>query len=216
MNVYFLSGLGADERAFSFLQLDFCNPVFIPWIKPQDEEETLPSYAGRISELIKEPAPVIVGLSFGGMLATEIASVNPSAKAILISSAKHHKEIPFYLRMWRKFPLYRFVPSKFAKAVSKPLCRLFMNASSRKEMHVLNNLLNDADVDFNLWAVDAVLNWKNNIVPPNVTHIHGTGDKLLPYSYVKADYTIEGGTHLMIMNNAKEISGLLKSLIHKS
>jgi hypothetical protein len=31
--VYFISGLGADKRAFSFLDLSFCEPVFINWIQ---------------------------------------------------------------------------------------------------------------------------------------------------------------------------------------
>ena len=55
--------------------------------------------------------------------------------------------------------------------------------------------------------------WENNITVENITHIHGTSDKLLPYKKVKADYTINGGTHLMVMNNPEEISDLLKKLI---
>jgi hypothetical protein len=42
--VYFISGLGADKRAFSFLDLSFCEPVFIDWIQPL-KNELLPEYA---------------------------------------------------------------------------------------------------------------------------------------------------------------------------
>ncbi|HQV56104.1 MAG TPA: alpha/beta hydrolase, partial [Chitinophagaceae bacterium] len=83
--VYFISGLGADKRAFSFLDLSFCEPIFIDWIKPVDNE-SLYQYAMRLKEQINEPSPIIVGVSFGGMLATEIAKSDASAKVIIISS----------------------------------------------------------------------------------------------------------------------------------
>ena len=85
--VYFISGLGADKRAFSFLDLSFCEPVFIEWIKPL-HKESLQQYALRLKEQIKEASPTIVGMSFGGMLATEIAKLDATAKIIIISSNK--------------------------------------------------------------------------------------------------------------------------------
>ena len=75
MKVYFISGLGADYRVFSLLELSFCEPVFIGWIKPQPNE-SLPHYAARLLEQIPETSPIIVGISFGGMLVTEMARQN--------------------------------------------------------------------------------------------------------------------------------------------
>ena len=49
--------------------------------------------------------------------------------------------------------------------------------------------------------------------PKNVIHIHGTADRLLPYRYVKADYIINNGEHVMIMDKGEEVSELLKKLI---
>jgi pimeloyl-ACP methyl ester carboxylesterase len=70
--VYFISGLCADKRAFSFLNLSFCEPVFINWIQPL-KNESLSAYALRLKEQIRDDNPIIVGVSFGGMLATEMA-----------------------------------------------------------------------------------------------------------------------------------------------
>jgi len=82
--IYCISGLGANEKVFQFLDLSFAKPVFIQWIRPLDNE-TLPQYAMRLKEeFISEPKPVIFGLSLGGMLAVEIAKAMPSSKAILI------------------------------------------------------------------------------------------------------------------------------------
>jgi hypothetical protein len=49
-----------------------------------------------------------------------------------------------------------------------------------------------------------------------VIHIHGTKDNLLPLKYVDADITVENGGHLMIVENAVEISACLKQIICKN
>jgi len=103
--VYFISGLGADKRVFSFLDLSFCVPVFIEWITPL-KKESLESYALRLSKNIPEINPTIVGISFGGMLATEIAKANPDIKAIIISSNKTSAELPNLFRIGKYLPVY--------------------------------------------------------------------------------------------------------------
>ena len=59
--IYFISGLGADKRVFSFLDLSFCDPVFIEWIPPL-KKESLKEYALRLREQIKDESPVIIGI----------------------------------------------------------------------------------------------------------------------------------------------------------
>lgn len=83
-----------------------------------------------------------------------------------------------------------------------------------EQRKVQRQILQDSDSSFTRWAVHAILTWKNTTVPPNVIHIHGTADRLLPYRYVKADYTVDKGRHIMILDNAEEISQLLKKLIN--
>lgn len=209
--VYFIAGLGADKRAFSFLNLDFCQPQFIDWVKP-NREETLASYADVLFSYIKDEEATIVGLSFGGMLATEIAKKHPATKVIIVSSAKTYQEIPFYFRIWRHLPLYKFHSNKIKNTLGPVTLRLFSaRGVEQKKMQLL--IMKDTDPAFLSWAMGAIVNWKNTIIPKNVTHIHGTGDKLLPYKYVKANHTIKDGQHVMIMDHAKELSQLLKQLI---
>lgn len=209
--VYFISGLGADKRAFSFLDLSFCKPVFIDWIIPL-KNESLQSYALRLKEQIKEPGPIIVGVSFGGMLATEIAKTDSSIKAIIISSNRIKKEFPKILLIGKYIPVYKWVPSSLLKKGTF-IRKMFFAPTGEQQKKIFHQILNDSDSKFTKWAVYAIMHWQNDIVPENVIHIHGTSDKLLPYRLVKADYTIQKGTHLMIMNHYNEISDLLKKLI---
>ncbi|MDQ6812820.1 MAG: alpha/beta hydrolase [Bacteroidota bacterium] len=209
--VYFIAGLGADSRAFSFLDLSFCNPQYIQWVRPA-ANETLPSYAEKLFASIQDEEAVIVGLSFGGMLATEIAKQHSRTKVIIISSSKTHFEIPGYLRFWRHFPIYKLHSSSTKNSAgSFVLSILGARGAAQKKLQL--QIMKDSDAVFTRWAMHAIVSWKNNIVPKNLIHIHGTADKLLPYRYVKADYSIEGGEHVMAMDRAHELSLLLKQLI---
>jgi hypothetical protein len=90
---------------------------------------------------------------------------------------------------------------------------LFFSPKGEKQKKIFRQILNDTDTNFTKWAIYSILHWQNEVIPNNLVHIHGTADKLLPYRLVKADYTIKNGPHLMIMNQPKEISELLKKLI---
>ena len=193
------------------MDLSFCHPIFISWKTPV-ERETLPSYAERMFADINDEEATIVGLSFGGMLATEIAKKHPRTKVIIVSSAKTHREIPGYLRFWRHFPIYKLHSDKM-KNVSGRFVLSILGSKGVEQKKLQLQILKDSNPAFTRWATDAIVNWNNIVVPKNVTHIHGTADKLLPYRYVKADYTIPGGEHVMLMDMPAEVSALLKQLI---
>jgi pimeloyl-ACP methyl ester carboxylesterase len=209
--VYFISGLGADKRAFSFLDLSFCDPIFIKWITPL-KNESLQHYALRLKDQITDPEPVIVGVSFGGMLASEMAKSDPTVHTIIISSNKNKKEFPKILRAGKFLPVYKWMPPSLLKKGSF-FRKLLFGPKGKKQKEIFNAILNDTDYSFTKWAIHSILYWDNSEAPKNITHIHGTADKLLPYRLVKADYPIQRGTHLMIMNNHIEISSLLKNII---
>src|SRR5688572_6189398 len=96
-----LTGLCADERLFSKLHLKSDYPATcIKWI-PADKHDTLGSYAEKLLPQI-DPKPgerfVLVGVSFGGMIAIELAKRLPAEKTILISSLVEPKDLPLFYR----------------------------------------------------------------------------------------------------------------------
>lgn len=209
--VYFISGLGADYRSFGFLDLSFCDAHFIQWTAPLPGD-TLVSYAEKLFASINDEEAIIVGLSFGGMLAVEIAKKHPRTKVIVIASSKTYREIPLYLRVWRHFPVYKFHSDK-TKNYSGGFVLKILGTTGAEQRKVQRQIMSDSDPAFTRWAIHAILSWKNKIVPENVIHIHGTSDRLLPYRHVNAHYTITNGAHVMIMDKAEELSALLKKLI---
>ncbi len=211
-NLYCIAGLGADKDVFQYLDLSFIKPVFVEWLPPL-ENETLQHYAMRLKEkYIHDAEPVIFGLSLGGMIAVEIAKSIPSAKAIIISSAKTTYEIPFYWKAFKYVPVYKILPEWSLRQISI-VRHFFLGARKPAAKNYVKQVAEHADAKFYRWAVGGILTWENKTVPSNIIHIHGTNDKLLPYKFVKADIPVNSGGHLMIIENAEEISRLIKRLL---
>lgn len=214
MKVYFISGLGADRRAFFKIKLPpGYTPVYLDWITPL-RKETLTQYAQRFSEAIEPKEElIIIGLSFGGMLACELAPfVNPK-KIIIISSLANRQEQPWYFRLAGKFGLYKLIsPALYRNAT---LLHRFLGAGDREMKAIVYNYVKNADPDFIRWSLHVIVHWQHHDRLPNLYHIHGSRDHLLPIRYVRADYIIEKGGHLMIMNHANEVNKIINEILAK-
>src|SRR6187402_1248228 len=95
--IYCISGLGADERAFSRLKVEGYRIRCLPWLTPEPGE-SINAYATRMRAEIIEENPILCGLSFGGMMSIEISKQIPVEKLILISSIKSVKELPRWMK----------------------------------------------------------------------------------------------------------------------
>ncbi|GAB4093326.1 alpha/beta fold hydrolase [Flaviaesturariibacter terrae] len=209
MTLYFLSGLGADERVFSRLVLPPAyRVVHLPWIA-NEPDETLPRYALRMAERIDRSEPYgLVGLSFGGMLATEIAKTFEPWRTVLISSAATRRELPALFRAAGRIGLARLAPLALFKVQHAALDWLF-GAGDPDTRELLHALINDCDARFNKWALAALLSWHNSTVPPSVRRIHGTADRVLPPRRLEDAYWIRGGGHLAVFTQAAAVSAAL-------
>jgi pimeloyl-ACP methyl ester carboxylesterase len=116
MNVYFISGLGADKRAFQHIRLSTQYAVHhIEWIKPY-RGESMNAYARRLAVCIDTTQSFsLVGLSFGGMIATEMTTFLNPAKAILISSTYTINELQQPVRWIGQLKLHKLVPPSWLK-----------------------------------------------------------------------------------------------------
>lgn len=112
--LYIFSGLGADERVFQRLDFSGFSTTFIKWIVPQDTD-TIEHYATRLLEQISTKKPTLIGLSFGGLIAVEVAKQIDTEKVILIASAKTKNEVPFYYRFAGKIGLHKLLPTRLLK-----------------------------------------------------------------------------------------------------
>lgn len=207
--IYLISGLGADRRAFKKLVFppDF-ELVYLDWIAPIGNE-SLEEYALRLASGIDTSTPFyLVGLSFGGMIATEIAKKLNPVHTFLISSSPVFKQLPWYYRMAGRLGLEKLVPVSLIKK-SNRIGLKFLGAQTQHERLLLKQLVTDSDPAFIKWALTCILKWRNDERPANLTHIHGTADRILPMRYYKPDIIVKNGGHFMVYANAEEISGYI-------
>ena len=209
-HIYLISGLGADERVFSHLSFPEGFEVhYLPWIQPLGPDEPIQEYASRLARRILHPDPVLLGLSFGGMMSVEIAKLLPVERVILVSSIKHKAELPPYYNGLARM-LLRTLPDKVLFANRQHIVKLFMQSSNEEERMLLKDYMQKRDFRYMRWALGAVLGWQNEWVPPSVVHIHGSADRPFPRRYVRPTHTIIKGGHFMVMNRASEISRIIE------
>jgi len=211
MNIYFLSGLGADKRVFSKLQLDERFHVhYIDWIPPK-KKESLHDYASRLTAQMDTTKPFqLVGLSFGGIIASELSSIVHPEQIILISSTPTSIPVSKFNRGLIKFLLL----SPFAAPVLKSTNSItykYFGADTPELKTLLKQILHDTDNKFLKWALVRMSEWKHPVKADNLYHIHGANDKLIPLKIVKPDVVIEGGGHLMVYAQHEEISKILNA-----
>jgi len=207
--LYLFSGLGADERMFRHLRLHHPHPQHIRWI-PALANEPLPAYARRLLDQLEPTAepPILLGLSFGGMVAQEVAKLIPVKKVILLSSLRCGPDLPWYYRLAGALRLHQWLPFGVLRKWQRPLDWAF-GAKTEEDRRLLKTIVLETELPFLRWALHQILYWQQPQPNPNYVSIHGDRDKILPLRLHPNTLVVKGGEHLMLLNRAPEVSALL-------
>ncbi|KAF2518491.1 alpha/beta hydrolase [Flavobacterium salilacus subsp. salilacus] len=212
--VYFMPGLAASPIIFENIKLpeDKFEMFFLEWLLPE-EGESLAHYATRIAENILHENPVLIGVSFGGVLVQEIAEMITPRKVIIISSVKCNTEFPRRMRFAKLVKAYRVFPTALMERVDW-LAR-FANGNSfiAKRLKLYEKYLSVRDKRYLDWAFKTIILWDRVEPNPRVIHIHGDADGVFPPQYLSNYIPIKGGTHIMIINKAKWFNENLPQII---
>jgi pimeloyl-ACP methyl ester carboxylesterase len=208
--VYCISGLGADERIFSKLDVPGVSFTHLKWILPL-KNEPIGGYATRMMEQVNPDHPVFLGVSFGGMMAIEMAKFCQEPKVILLSSIKSHKELPRWMKFSGRLRLDSLIPRKPWQGFY-PVENHFLGTETKEDIGLANDFRGTIDPDYLRWAIHQVLNWQNEWLPPVLHHIHGSKDRMFPLSRISATQIVPQGGHFMVMNRAKEVSHILAGI----
>lgn len=212
-NVYYISGLGADERVFGYLHLKGVHEKHIKWIAPH-KHEPLHDYCKRLTPQIDRSNEIIlIGVSFGGMVAQEISKIINVDKVIIISSVKSPREFDWQLSCVRFLKLHRLAPSRFLKWSNLLTGDYYFGTQSKEESDLLKLIIQDTDRFFMKWAIEEIMKWDNLSAKNNITHIHGDKDRIFPIRRIKKAIRIPNGGHFMIVNRAREITDIIQKAI---
>ena len=208
--VYFVPGLAASTSIFENLELpeDKYDINYLDWLVPASQTESMSDYAKRMCERIKHENPVLIGVSFGGVMVQEMSKIIPVKKTIIISSVKSKYELPNRLKLAKATKAYKLFPTKAILNLEN-FAKYAFGVTAKKRVDLYRKYLSMRDETYLPWAVYNVLHWQQTEPLENVFHIHGSADAVFPIRHIKNCTIIDGGTHVMVLNKAKQISKLL-------
>ena len=212
--IYFLPGLAANTSIFKNIQLDpdKFDVHFLEWMIPF-EEESISEYAQRFCSKVLRPNAVLVGVSFGGIIAQEMNLVHDFRKIIIISSVKTRYELPLHLQLAGKTKVYKLLPTSFFAQNIDLLSKYAFGKPIVDRLKLYKQYLSITDKRYLDWAIKQVVSWDQEESDPNLIHIHGNKDIVFPIDNIKRCVLVEGGTHIMILNKYKWLNENLPKLI---
>jgi pimeloyl-ACP methyl ester carboxylesterase len=203
-------GIGADEHLFEPQRRAFSQLVVPPWIAPQ-EDETLAGYALRYAQTMTAARPLVLGgISFGGMLAYEMAAHLRPEAVILIASSRTQQGISPMLRRFRRAVAKVPVGVVEGAKLLAPLTMVTFRFLSPTERQLCWTMFQRADSHFMRWAVSAILSWEPRpLEGVPVYHIHGGEDQVIPIQGVEPDEIVPDGGHLINLTHAQQVNAFI-------
>ncbi|WP_438961902.1 alpha/beta hydrolase [Nonlabens sp.] len=210
--VYFMPGMAASDLIFEHIKLneELFEVHYMHWLIPE-KKEPLPVYVSRLITQIHHENPVIIGVSFGGVIVQEIAKQISVQKTIIISSVKNNKEFPRRMHFSRKTGIHKILPTRLFENIETLMKYSFGLAPKRLDLY--KKYLDVNDSRYLDWALHTIVNWDQEETPENIIHIHGDSDLIFPIKYINDAIIVPGGTHIMIINRFRWFNDNLAQII---
>ena len=212
--IYFMPGLAAGPEIFTNLELDpeKFTLHYLKWINPVSVAEKIDKYAFRLSKEIKEESPILIGVSFGGIMVQELAKfVNPK-KVIIISSVKSPNELPGRFKFAKFTRIYKLFPIKIIENF-EDYTKYFLGKSLKKKANLYKKYLYVRSKESLKWSIYTIIKWEQIKPIESIVHIHGDADMVFPIKNIENAIEIKNGTHAMILTKAKEISKIIDTVL---
>ena len=211
-HIYLMPGMAASPKIFEFLV--FPDPIVAHWLSwiPPYENETLKSYATRMCERIEHENPILIGVSFGGILVQDMAQLIPTEKVIIISSVKAREELPLHMRMAQKTNLHKLLPLQWVENIESLALFAFGKAIKRR-LSLYRRYLSERDAAYLKWSIDQIVNWHPTAPTSNLIHIHGNEDSVFPIKSIQDPVLKIPGEHAMIITKKNWFNQYLPNII---
>ncbi|QXP59551.1 alpha/beta hydrolase [Olleya sp. HaHaR_3_96] len=211
--VYLMPGMAANPIIFEHIKLPE-NQYEIFWLewKLPNKKETISDYAKRMCEDIKHDNPVLIGVSFGGILVQEISKIIAVKKVIIVSSVKTKHELPKRMKLLRTTKAYKILPTQLLSNIDL-LAKYAFGNTITKRIELYKKYLSVSDKNYLDWAIEQVVCWDQDLPLQDIIHIHGDNDMVFPFSNLEDCISVKGGTHIMIINKFKWFNENLPKLI---
>ena len=216
IHVYFVPGMAAGAEIFRNIRLpeDRFTSHILEWLIPEKNEK-IALYAKRMAALITEKDSVLIGVSFGGVVAQEMSEYVSLRKLIIISSVKTEYELPRRMKFARKSFFYKLIPTSLVLS-AEDLTKFSVGPRSQKRLRLYQEYLHVRDKQYLDWAIQNMVCWNRKKPVAGVVHIHGDKDIVFPIKYIKNCEVQKGGTHIMVLNKGQELSEKIIAIIENN
>ena len=213
IHVYFMPGLAASSLIFERIELpkSTFEIYLLDWELPLPKE-TLKAYAERMAKLVTAPNPVLIGVSFGGVLVQEMAQFLKVKKLIIISSVKTNLEVPLRMKFAKSTKAYKLLPTSWLQNVEL-LAKYSFGDAIKRRFKLYEKYLSMREKVYLDWAIEQMLLWDRTEPDANVIHIHGTLDEVFPAKNIQNYIPVNGGTHIMILSKYRWLNENLPKII---
>lgn len=210
--LYFMPGMAANSQIFENLVFPSNFEIhLLEWIDPF-KNESVSDYSKRMCTFIKHKNPVLIGVSFGGIIVQEMRNHLNNPKTIVISSVKSKHELPRFSKILKYTKLYYLIPF-LVNFFLDLMLKIVFGKKATERIDLYHKYLSKRDFNYLNWALKSVLYWNREVADAEIIHIHGNKDEIFPIKYLKSCIIVERGTHIMIINKAKTISQLIQQTI---
>lgn len=211
--VYLMPGMAAKPTIFDRIKLpkDQFEIFWLEWIIPE-ENETLEHYAKRMISKIDHENPVLLGVSFGGVLVQEMSKYMKVKKLIVVSSVKSKHELPKRMKIAKFIKAYKFAPTQLLSNLDV-LKKYSFNETISKRIELYKTYLAVNDKRYLDWALKEMLLWDQEKPIPDAVYIHGDKDAIFTHSCQGNYILVEGGTHIMVVTKYQWFNKNLPKLI---
>ncbi|MFS4468062.1 alpha/beta hydrolase [Maribacter sp. 2210JD10-5] len=208
-----MPGMAAGVSIFEYIKLpkNTFECYYLQWKTPQ-KGIGLAAYAKEMCKEIIHDNPVLVGVSFGGLLVQEMAKHIAVRKVIIISSIKKASELPKKMLFARYTKVHKLLPTGLINNVEL-LAKYAFGETVTKRLALYEKYLDIRDKHYIDWCIDQMVNWKQKECAENVIHIQGEKDTVFPLENIKDCTIVKNGTHTMIIHRAKWFNEHLPTII---
>lgn len=206
-----IPGMGADARLFE-PQRAFGFHFEVPELPVPRPRDSMSSYAARIREQLELTGPCVIGgVSFGGMLACELARLCAARCVLLVASCRRCRSVP---RSYRLAELAsRLIPDFFIKRRAEISGRLLaaVEPITPEQKQLIMQMSRDINVLTIRRIARMIFSWRSHNEPScPVHHIHGDSDLIIPLRRVRPDEIVVGGGHLINLSHSEQVNRFIE------
>jgi pimeloyl-ACP methyl ester carboxylesterase len=205
-------GLGVSEHLFAF-QKTLPARLEFPLLPTPDESESLQHYAARVAASIDPTPPLYLGgVSFGAMIALEMARILNPRGIFVISGALNQHQISPVIRILAALasgtPEVLF---PFGRRIVPAFLRILGRFDRHEREHLVDTF---ATVNFHLarWGATRIMQWSAPAdIPCPIHWIHGQIDHVVPLWRVRPDAVVLGAGHFLNVSHPEATNEFIAS-----